>query len=67
MTGSPGDVGAWTGPFAADVADPEPAVLLAVTETRIVQLTSALVRLYVEAVTPVGEQEPPLALQRCHW
>jgi hypothetical protein len=49
---------------AAEVADPEPAALLAVTETRIVEPTSALVREYVEAVMPVAEQE--LAPQRCH-
>jgi hypothetical protein len=49
---------------AAEVADPEPAALLAVAETRIAEPTSALVREYDEAVAPVAEQEPPL--QRCH-
>ncbi len=63
-TGSPGDAPEPTGPVAA-VADAEPAVLLAVTDTRIVEPTSAWVRRYVEALTPVAGQEP--ALQRCHW
>ncbi|MBV9801812.1 MAG: hypothetical protein JO130_01415 [Solirubrobacterales bacterium] len=54
-----------TGPVTADVAEAEPAVLLAVTDTRIVEPTSALLVGYVEALTPVAEHEP--ALQRCHW
>jgi hypothetical protein len=49
---------------AADVADADPAALLAVTETRNVEPTSAFVRRYDEAVPPVPEQELPL--QRCH-
>lgn len=66
-TGSPGDVADATGPVAADVADVEPDPLLAATETRIVELTSPLVRAYVEETTGVAEQEPPLESHRCHW
>ena len=53
---------------AADDAVAEPAELLAVTETRIVELTSAEPRRSVLPVAPAtGVQEPPLELQRCHW
>jgi hypothetical protein len=63
-TGSPGEDPDPTVPVDADVADAEPAALLAVTETRKVEPTSALVRRYDEAVSPVPEQELPL--HRCH-
>jgi hypothetical protein len=53
---------------AADVAIAEPAELLAVTNTRIVEPTSAEPRRSVLEVAPeTAVQEPPLELQRCHW
>jgi hypothetical protein len=53
---------------AADVAVAEPAELLAVTDTRIVEPTSPEPRRSVLPVAPpTAVQEPPLELQRCHW
>jgi hypothetical protein len=52
---------------AADDAVAEPAELLAVTDTRIVEPTSAEPRRSELPVAPAtGVQEPPLELQRCH-
>jgi hypothetical protein len=46
----------------------DPAVLLAVRETRRVWPTSAETRTYVEADAPeIGEHAAPLVSQRCHW
>jgi hypothetical protein len=53
---------------AAEDAVAEPAVLLAVTETRIVTPTSADVSRYVALVAPViAAQEAPVESHRRHW
>jgi hypothetical protein len=60
--------GAPTTPVAADEAVAEPAELLAVTETRIVDPTSAAPRRYVALVAPDTEEQPlPPESHRCHW
>ena len=45
-----------------------PAALVAVTTTRSVRPTSALLTAYVEPVAPeTAAQLAPLVLHRCHW
>ena len=65
------DVGvgvAVTTAVGADEAVAEPAELLAVTETRIVDPTSAEARRYLVPVAlEIGAQETPPESQRCHW
>src|SRR5919201_3786329 len=52
----------------ADVAEVAPAVLRAVTRTRTVLPSSAVVRTYVFPVAPLMfEQLPPVRSQRRHW
>jgi hypothetical protein len=55
--------------IAAELTGPaEPAVFVAVTATAIVEPTSAVTSVYVDAVCPpIGEQEFPEPLQRSHW
>jgi hypothetical protein len=59
--------GAPTTAVGADEAVAEPAELLAATDTRIVDATSADTRRYVVPVAPAtGAQEAPAESQRCH-
>ena len=59
--------GVLTDAVAAEVAVTEPTELLAVTETRIVDPTSADTREYAVPVAPViGAQSAPPESQRCH-
>jgi hypothetical protein len=52
---------------AADDAVAEPTVLLAVTDARIVDPTSADATRYVAAVAPaIGAHAAPVEAQRCH-
>jgi hypothetical protein len=54
--------------LAAELAEAEPAALLAVTLTRMVSPTSPAARVYVGPVAPTPfSQLPPLVLQSCHW
>jgi hypothetical protein len=57
-----------TSAVAADEAVVEPAELLAVRETRMVDPTSPKPRRYVLLVAPTTDaQDAPLESQRCHW